>query len=74
MCGGLLLRRDRVAQRQNLCHDWLDFSRVDQVRNLREVCCTCAMRKSENRDAQKCEARMTHLHKLSRIERGPTTG
>ena len=30
--------------------------------------------KSENRDAQKCEARMTHLHKLSRIERGPTTG
>ena len=33
----------------------------------------CAMRKSENRDAQKCEARMTHLHKLSRIERGQTT-
>jgi len=30
---GLLLRRDRVAQRQNFGHDWLDFSRVDQVRD-----------------------------------------
>jgi hypothetical protein len=39
MCGGLLLRRDRFTQRQNLRHDRLDFSRVDQVRNLREVCC-----------------------------------
>lgn len=36
---GLLLRRDGFSQRQNLCHDWLDFSRVDQVRDLREVCC-----------------------------------
>ena len=26
----------------------------------------CAVTKSENRDAQKREARMTHLHKLSR--------
>src|SRR5437667_5273022 len=39
MCGGLLLRGDRFAQGQNLCHDWLDLSRVDQARNLREVCC-----------------------------------
>src|SRR5206468_12845358 len=36
---GLLLRGDRFTQRQNLRHDWLDFSRVDQARNLREVCC-----------------------------------
>jgi hypothetical protein len=34
---GLLLRRDRVAQWQNFGHDWLDLSRVDQVRDLGEV-------------------------------------
>ena len=34
-CG--LLRRDRVAQWQNFGHDWLDSSRVDQVRHLGEV-------------------------------------
>src|SRR5436190_1823615 len=34
---GLLLRRDCFTQRQNLRHDWLDLSRVDQVRDLGEV-------------------------------------
>jgi len=39
MCRGLLLCRDRFAQGQNLCHGWLDLSRIDQMRNLREICC-----------------------------------
>src|SRR6266550_4651947 len=34
---GLLLRRDTFTQRQNLCHDRLDLSRVDQMRDLGEV-------------------------------------
>src|SRR6267143_3058901 len=36
---GLLLCRDCFAERQNLCHDWLDLSSVDQLRDLCEVCC-----------------------------------
>ena len=34
---GLSLRRDRFTQRQNLRHDRLDLSRVDQARNLGEI-------------------------------------
>src|ERR1700746_299783 len=37
VCGGLLLCRDCFAERQNLRHDWLDLSGVDQLRNLFEV-------------------------------------
>src|SRR4029077_11639435 len=34
---GLLLRSDRFGRRQNLRHDWLDLSRVDQSRDLCEI-------------------------------------
>ena len=37
MCRGLLLGRNRFAQRQNLRHDWFDFPRVDQLRDLCQV-------------------------------------
>jgi hypothetical protein len=34
---GLSLRCDRFTQRQNLCHDWLNLARVDQVRDLAQI-------------------------------------
>src|SRR5882724_1618994 len=37
MRGGLLFRRDRFTQWQNLRHNWLDFPGVDQVRDFGEV-------------------------------------
>src|SRR5260370_15683494 len=33
---GLLLCRDCFTQRQDFRHDWLDLSRIDQVRDLCE--------------------------------------
>ena len=36
---GLLLRLDRVTQWQNLRHNWLDFSCINQLGNLSEIGC-----------------------------------
>ena len=34
---GLLLRLYRISQRKNFRHDWFDFPRVDQLRDLSEI-------------------------------------
>ena len=37
MSRGLLLRLYRITQRKNFRHDWFDFPRVDQLRDLSEI-------------------------------------
>ena len=37
MSRGLLLRFYRITQRKNFRHDWFDFPRVDQLRDLSEI-------------------------------------
>src|SRR5438132_10736651 len=49
-----------ILMRHDGFHHWLFFG-------------ARAMTESKNRDAQKREARRTHLHRLSRIEHGSTT-
>src|SRR5439155_4008055 len=37
VCRSLLLRRDGFTERQDLRHDWLDFSGVDQLSDLGKI-------------------------------------